>query len=410
MIMSDAWPNMERLKASWEPKCVFLNQSAGPLFLELAEDLANQIGELHVVAGSQIKNQSSALTIRSAPGYDRRTLLRRALSWTRFLIAAVREIWRVRPVIPLVVVSNPPPLPWLVMLANLIRRQPYIMLVYDIYPDILIKLGYLSHSHFLTRLWRLLNRLAYQRAEHVVTIGRHMEYAILNEYLSSEKCEKRLTVIPTWVDTTRFVPVDKQKNHFAIQNKLQDMFTVLYSGNIGYTHNIEILIDAAKQLRDQPTLRFLIIGDGSSKRDLLLRACSNSLTNVTFLPFQPEEVLPYSLAVADVSVVSIAKNIEGLMMPSKTYFAMAVGSALIGISQPPNDLSDIIEKYGCGVNIVPDDLDGFVAAILRFQKERDYLVRCQTAARKAAVRHFSRMVNSQRLAQLIMSCLNIQRP
>ena len=45
------------------------------------------------------------------------------------------------------------------------------------------------------------------------------------------------------------------------------------------------------------------------------------------------------------------------MMPCKTYSGMAVGSVIFGISQPPNDLEYIINKYKCGFNVNPDDIN-----------------------------------------------------
>jgi colanic acid biosynthesis glycosyl transferase WcaI len=385
---------------SLSPRIIFLNQSLGRLFLELAEDVSERLGSSYLFTGTQPESLSSTLILRRAPAYDNRTLLTRACSGTLFMLAAIKEILEVRHDVLLFVVSNPPMMPWLALLGNLVRQQPYIVLVYDIHPELLVNLGWLNHGHPLIRLWRWFNRLAYRRAAHIVTLGEHMAHT-LERYLPPERFGDKLSVIPTWVDIEHFTPLDKNENPFALQYKQQDKFTVLYSGNIGFSHDISLMVDAAQELREQPEFHFMIIGHGPGKAELEDRVCSAGLENVTILPFQPQEVLPYSLAMADVAVVSVARGAEGLNMPSKTYYLMAVGAALIGLSQPPNDLSAVIEQYECGVNVTLDDLEGFVAALRRFLIDRAYLEACRQASRDAAVRYFSREVNTRRFSELI---------
>ena len=84
-------------------------------------------------------------------------------------------------------------------------------------------------------------------------------------------------------------------------------------------------------------------------------------------------------------------------MPSKTYYMMAAGCALLGLSTPPNDLQLVIEKYQCGLNIEPGDIDGAVRAILAFRDNYNLLAKCRDAARCAAEREFSREINVKRL-------------
>lgn len=386
------------------PRVLLLNQSVGPLFLELTVDVARAWGPCLLCTGTPLHVADADLSVRLLPAYDRRRFLTRGLSWFRYLLRACQEIVRYEADALLVVVTNPPLLPALAWLVHLVRRQPYIVLVYDIYPDIIVGLGLLSDRHLVTRAWRWLNRQVYRYAARVVTIGRHMAQT-LQQYMPGESCAPAIDVIPAWVDTERFVPCDKRSNPFAMQTGQQDKLTVLHSGNLGLSHDISLLIDAAIRLQHDRRLHFLIIGEGPSKADLMRRVQAARIANVTFLPYQPEDALPYSLAVADVAVVSIRRQVEGLMMPSKAYYAMAVGSALIGISRAPNDLAALIEESGCGVNVEPDDADGLVVALRRLASDVEYRTACQQAARKVAVERFSRTLNSRRMVDLIRSVI-----
>jgi colanic acid biosynthesis glycosyl transferase WcaI len=120
-----------------------------------------------------------------------------------------------------------------------------------------------------------------------------------------------------------------------------------------------------------------------------------------FLPFQTERMYPFSPAAADVSVVSIAPGVEGLMMPSKTCYSMAVGSEILGISRPPNDLTDIIDLYRCGINVHPDDIDHLVETPDRLESNRALVGSYGANAREAAEKVFSRRINTARFIELI---------
>lgn len=381
---------------------VILNQSVGPLFMELAVDLSKRVGKVLLVTGSKVKSDHEDVIIKIGPSYDRRSILHRVWSWVFFLLFAFRAIFPVKRAIPILVVSNPPFLPLIALVFRMLRHQQYVILVYDIYPDIPKQLGLLS-NRLIIAMWGIINKYVFMYAKYVVTLGPYMAHT-LARYFSSLSAKGRIAIIPTWVDTDIFIPRIKIDNYFAREYGQIDKLTVLYSGNIGFTHDIRLLIDAAVQLRDDRRISFLIIGEGQGKTALTEKVEFNELNNVIILPYQPEESLPYSLACADISIISIADGIEGLMMPSKTYYAMAVGSALIGLSRPPNDLAHVIEESGCGINIEPGDLSGLIHVIVKFAENRAWLNQCKVAARKAAIQKYARSVNSGIFVNFLKTC------
>ncbi|MRS01694.1 glycosyltransferase WbuB [bacterium] len=386
------------IQNSEDIKAILLNQSAGPLFMELAEDLSERLGSVLLITGSEIESDREGLMIKKGPAYNRRTIASRALSALLFLLYTLREVLAHKSTVPILAVSNPPLLPAVALLLRLIRRQPYMVLVYDIYPDIPRRLGVLSNRAVL-KIWEFVNKYIFLYARNVITLGPHMARTLEEKY-SAHGAGERITIIPTWVDTGTFAPKRKRDNFFARNNMQVDKLTVLYSGNIGLTHDISLLIDAAVCMRDDPRISFLIIGEGRDKTSLMEKAKVHDLKNVTFLPLQPEESMPYSLACADVSIVSIRDGIEGLMMPSKTYYAMAVGSAIIGLSRSQSDVAHVIQESRCGVNIEPNDLNGLVGAIRMLADNRSLLDQFKLAARRAACERYARCVLSPSFVNL----------
>jgi len=106
---------------------------------------------------------------------------------------------------------------------------------------------------------------------------------------------------------------------------LQDKFIIMYSGNLGKTHNIETLVSLAEILKDE-SYYILIIGGGTQFTSIQALIEQKKLKNIKLLPWQPVEKLPFTLASADIGVVSLGSKASNLSIPSKTFNLMSVGT------------------------------------------------------------------------------------
>lgn len=381
---------------------LFLNQVAGPLFRELAEDVAQQLGGAELLTGHTgdfARSLHPALKVMTAPDYDRRSLVWRAWSWVRYFLHAARVVFSSSGKPLLFIVSNPPFLPALGWLASLLRGQPYCVLVYDLYPGVLIRLGRISDRGPLAIVWRSFNRLVWSRASMVYTIGDHMAENIRREAAGIEGL--RIAVIPNWADVEFIRPLPKKDNPFLDSLGWADGRTVvLYSGNLGNTHNLGALLDAANSLRARTDVGFLIIGAGArweAIRDEIERC---SLPNVKLLPFQPEALLPQTLPAGDIAVVAMETAIAGYMVPSKTYYYLAAGSALLALVPQKCEIADLVERDGCGIRVDPEASGQVLAAIERFLADPAFLAECKGRARALAVSNYGRSNTARYIASL----------
>jgi len=80
---------------------------------------------------------------------------------------------------------------------------------------------------------------------------------------------------------------------------------------------------------------------------------------------------------------------------------MAAGAALLGISNIPSDLQFIIEKYNCGINILPGEITKFVDFILELRTNEDIITCYKKKSRQAAEQVFSKKVNVEKVYDLI---------
>jgi colanic acid biosynthesis glycosyl transferase WcaI len=124
-----------------------------------------------------------------------------------------------------------------------------------------------------------------------------------------------------------------------------------YSGNLGRAHEFETLLGAARLLRADPDIAFLITGGGARAQALRQAVQTEGLVNLVFQDYQPPELLGDSLAASDVHLVSLLPAMEGLIVPSKIYGILAAGRPAVFVGDPNGDLARLIREHQCGISV-----------------------------------------------------------
>jgi len=264
-------------------------------------------------------------------------------------------------------------------------------MVYDIYPDILPGMGLLRPNHPLIRVWRWFNKQAYERAFAVLTLGDMMACSLAKQFNPARTAAGTVLVSRPWVNTALIRPRLKAENPFALQNGLLGKVTVLYSGNMGATHDMETILEAARLMETETAVEFLLVGAGEGYP--AIQAAAKGLVNVRVLPWQPPELLPYVCAAAEIALVTLRPGIEMCSFPSKTAFALSAGSAVICLTEAPSDLADVILRNGCGIVVRPGDPRNLAQSVMRLVQDRGFLEECRIRARATAEAFFTSEMN-----------------
>jgi glycosyltransferase involved in cell wall biosynthesis len=364
-------------------KVVILSQSAGETVHELADNCANDVGETIFVTGSKFRQSKDNLIMINAPEYNNKSYFSRFRSWLSYFIYTLFILRNIKGKPVLVISSNPPFLPLIGYLYQKFRSWKYIVWVLDVYPDALVQNGLISQTNPVYKMWGSLNRKMYSHAKNIITLG-HIMAKKTSKYVDPSH---KIEVIPNWVNVKQYRPIPKSENWFAKKHFDLNNLSVIYSGNLGLTHDVNTIFKGIELLQGRKDISFTIIGGGARQEAAISQ--SKLLTNLKYLPFQPEEILPFSLASADVAIVCLGSGTEGISMPSKSYFSMATGCAILSISEGENDLKHTVEKQNCGINIGNGDIDGFVNAIMKLKNDEVFLKSCKENSRKASLKYFS---------------------
>ncbi len=314
-------------------------------------------------------------------GDQKKNLPSRALFALSFLISVSLLLWRHRKAFPGVVVTTNPPFLGLVgWLFSSLFRLPYLLIIYDIYPEIVVNLGVLTSNSIITKGWYRITQLIFRKAAVLVVIGRDMEQIVKSKL--PEHLHGRINLIPNWSDERRVKPVPKNENQFRHEQGINGIFVVQYAGRMGRTHNLEPVIEAARHLSGENIL-FQFVGDGAKKTKLQNLAADYNLPNVQFLPYQPMKRLAEMLSAADLALVCLDHAFTGLSVPSKTYGIMASGTPILGFVQPDSEIGQMITEENCGLVLSNPTAEQISSAMRIFIHEPDQVEVMSINGRKA---------------------------
>ena len=286
-----------------------------------------------------------------------------------------------------------------VWLASKFRHHKYIYLATEFYPDAAVALGFIKEKSIIHKLWEISNKKVYSSASRVIVIGERLRSNI-SRYFNNGVDDSRIVVIHNWADTEKINPIESKKNHFRKNLKLDNKIVILYSGNLGLSHDLSTLVDAAKVLINNDKIIFLIIGEGPQKEKIQSSINKHNLTNIILLPYQSEEILPFSLSSGDFSVVTLNQAMDQLTVPSKLYPAMAAGQAIIALFSENTDISDIVKENNAGIVVEQGDHENFVREISRLSNNEYLLKEMKNNSRVAVSSKYSRKISVRKYLDL----------
>jgi colanic acid biosynthesis glycosyl transferase WcaI len=235
-----------------------------------------------------------------------------------------------------------------------IWRVPFTYEVQDLWPDTLRATGMVAKGGALGLVDRYC-RWAYRKAAAIRVISKGFR----RELLSRDVPDRKISVIPNWVDTTRYKPVPVEPRRDGAKT-----FRIIYAGNLGLAQGLDNVLEAAALLPPQSPARFVLIGDGVEAAALRRRALEMELANVEFIPHQPPEAMPPILSAADALLLHLRKDpLFSVTIPSKLLTYLSVGKPIIACAA--GEPAEILEEAGAGIACVPGDPAALAAAASR---------------------------------------------
>jgi glycosyltransferase involved in cell wall biosynthesis len=277
--------------------------------------------------------------------------------------------------------------------AGAARRIPYVMEVRDLWPAIFVELGVVRNPHLIRALEQL-EMLLYRRASRVVTVTEAFRQNIVGRGLPDWK----VVTIPNGADVDYWQP--ETGATLRARLGLDDRFVVLYIGAHGISHALAKLLDSIAELRDQPEIQFVFVGEGAEKDALVQRAQQLGLPNVQFLESVPKAAVREFYAMSDVCLVPLRDiPLFDTFIPSKMFEIMAMARPMVASVR--GEAADILRRSGAAIVVPPEDSRAITAAIRHLAAHRGEARALGERGRAFVVDHYSRRALATRYLDVL---------
>lgn len=272
-----------------------------------------------------------------------------------------------------------------------LRRRPFVLEIRDLWPEFIIDMGLLTNP-VMIRLSRWLEQFLYRRASHLlVNSPAYVDYLIGKGVPAS-----KITFLSNGVDPAMF---DQAGDGRECREKLNliGKFVVLYAGAIGPANDIDTLLKAAEDLREEARICFVLVGDGKERARLQAKAEELGLGNVLFAGAHPKHEMPGFLACAD-ACVAVLQNIRMFRMtyPNKVFdYLAAERPVLLAID---GVIREVVEEAQAGIFISPGDPKALADAVRYLADHAQEGKEMGQRGRAFVEKHFNRAQHRQQFA------------
>lgn len=341
--------------------------------------------------------------------FGRSNLVGRAIDYLTFYLSAAWTMYRLARSGDVIVAKTDPPM--LSVIAAPIARMRGAKLInwlQDLFPEVAQAIG-VGTSSLTAPVFRVMKKLrdrSLKGASANVVLGDLMAARVK----SLGVAPKHIRIISNWADGRLVSPLEPSHNPLRRDWELTDKFVVGYSGNLGRAHEYTTLLEAIEELEKcsgakpsnierpcnkeahssattsipaTPPIVWLFIGGGALYDAFQREAKARGLTSVVFKPYQPRDRLSQSLSAADVHLVSLRPDLEGLIVPSKFHGITAVGRPTLFIGDPEGEIAQLVKRYDCGLTVPQGDGAALAGAIRDLARDPERRARLGTNARRA---------------------------
>ena len=158
------------------------------------------------------------------------------------------------------------------------HKTPFIFEIRDVWPEVVIAIGAVKNK-IIQRLLYFLENLIYKNASAIVPLSIDMKNSITSRY--SNLASIPIQVIENISEIDRFQN-SVNTNNSVLKEKIGfcPQFTILYAGTFGRVNGLDYVVNLASKLIDlDPSIVFVMLGDGSEKEAVLQKAVDKNLLN-----------------------------------------------------------------------------------------------------------------------------------
>ncbi len=229
------------------------------------------------------------------------------------------------------------------------KKTDTVMYILDIWPQNLYSVLDIK-NRFLRKLMYAISMNIYKKPDRLITVSEKMRQYFMEKL---KPVEKKISFIPQSPEKL----YERRSSDPELRQKYGGGFNIVFTGNISPAQNFTLMTEAAGLLKAEgiKDIRFIIVGDGMSLKDLKADVLARGLNDIFFFEgFHPVEKMPDYADIADALIATLrSEGVEDYSIPAKVMSYMASGRPLLVAME--GEINDIVAKAGCGLLSSPDD-------------------------------------------------------
>ena len=239
--------------------------------------------------------------------------------------------------------TSPPLIIFHTLIYGLFHNTKNILWELDLWPETLNSLNILN-SKIINNLIELTMKKLYNSFD-IILVG---SYGFLD--IIKSRFNKSVHYFPNWANSNieENIIVNCPK-----MNIPDDHFKIMYTGNIGYSQNFD-LIHELMVLKKTEKIFWIFIGDGRFKTKFKKLIEKNNLSKYIFINSIESKFIPWYQNNSDCLLLSLdSKGIFKQTVPAKLQSYMCAGKPIFAIIE--GEASNIIKESDCGFTCSPGD-------------------------------------------------------
>lgn len=302
-------------------------------------------------------------------------------------------------------IDSTPPIQGLKMpLIKWLRRKPTVYNAQDIFPDSLVGTGLTKKGSLIWKIGRIVEKITYKYADKIIVISEDFKKNLLAKGVPEDK----IVVIYNWVDQNAVVNVPREENLLFDKYGIdRSKFYIEYSGNIGLTQNMDMLLEVMKELMiSHPEIGLILVGEGAYKKQVEEIVKRESLTNVIMLPFQDYKDISLVFSLGDAGLVISKPGVGANSVPSKTWSIMSASRPVLA-NFDENELKDILAGNECGIFTKAGDKEAFKQSVINLFENRELCKTFGVNGRKFVLANLTKEVGAGKYVEVLKNvCKN----
>jgi len=251
-------------------------------------------------------------------------------------------------------------------------------------------------SEIVIKILRLAEEINFRLSDKIVCVTEGIKREIVRRYKVNEG---KLVVIPNGANIELFRPLDKHECRRKLGLE-EGAFYIGFVGSFAPWQGLDILIEAAKQVKKQGYFQIKYILVGSGERESIIRKSVREYgleQEILFSGRVAYGQVVYYINACDITVAPFTK--ERIASPLKLFEYLACGRPVI--ASRVDGIKEVIEEGKCGYLFEPGDAEELAKRIIQSYQERDALQEMGLRGRRLVENKYSWRMTAKRIVKVL---------